>query len=426
MLETLISALLALLAGLVYLYLSRPRALTNTSTFAFFDKALSTNTLEKAAPKSTLNTEPETVSKDPDIPNHWLTSHRIFELEKRAVFSKTWTPLALTSRFTNAKPGTYLTLNLATTPLILIKGKDHIIRGFHNVCRHRAYPVTTRESGCSTVLSCRYHGWSYNARGELIRAPQFEGVDGFENGGNGLFPVDVKVQGGIVWGCLAGNDMSMEEGGEEESERLEKIGIGMYTTWIGGGTMEGKFNWKIALNPAFITKALRLDVTKTPPAAPIVQRILNLIRRSSTQATEPLYLFPNTILLPLPNSNCLLTLSLWPLSATTTSVRYDLYATSSAQKKDETLLVFEKNIKALISELEGEHNSQPHTDLITPTQMNILGLLRAHTKLEKKEGKEINPAEREMRKNERYEAAENLCAELEMDCAGGKGESLSW
>ncbi|KAL4950842.1 Rieske [2Fe-2S] iron-sulfur domain-containing protein [Aspergillus filifer] len=254
MLETLFSALLALFAGVTYLYLSRARSLTFTSTLALPGKITPSSTI--ASQGNATESEPvraqDLVSKEPDIPTDWLTSPRIFELEKRAVFSKTWTPLILSSRFTNSKPGTYITLSLSSTPLILILGKDNTIRGFHNVCRHRAYPVTTRESGCSTVLSCRYHGWSYNAKGELIRAPQFEGVAGFEKGGNGLFSVGVRVVDGIVWGCLAGDEQERrgddDEGvtSNEERKRLEDVGIGKYTTWTGGGTMEGKFNWKIA------------------------------------------------------------------------------------------------------------------------------------------------------------------------------------
>jgi nitrite reductase/ring-hydroxylating ferredoxin subunit len=42
-------------------------------------------------------------------------------------------------------------------------GKSRLLttveNAFHNVCRHRGHPVTTKESGSTTVLACRFHGW---------------------------------------------------------------------------------------------------------------------------------------------------------------------------------------------------------------------------------------------------------------------------
>jgi phenylpropionate dioxygenase-like ring-hydroxylating dioxygenase large terminal subunit len=54
------------------------------------------------------------------------------------------------SRFTKA--GDYFRLDIAGFPIILIQGKDGSIQAFHNVCRHRAYPVVNKDSGNSLVL----------------------------------------------------------------------------------------------------------------------------------------------------------------------------------------------------------------------------------------------------------------------------------
>jgi phenylpropionate dioxygenase-like ring-hydroxylating dioxygenase large terminal subunit len=32
------------------------------------------------------------------------------------------------------------------------------LNGFHNICRHRAYPVVTKDEGNVNILSCQYHG----------------------------------------------------------------------------------------------------------------------------------------------------------------------------------------------------------------------------------------------------------------------------
>jgi phenylpropionate dioxygenase-like ring-hydroxylating dioxygenase large terminal subunit len=60
-------------------------------------------------------------------------------------------------------------MELAEFPILIILGKDHIIRAFHNVCRHRAYTITKKPAGSSLVLGCRYHGWSYDTKGNLVK-----------------------------------------------------------------------------------------------------------------------------------------------------------------------------------------------------------------------------------------------------------------
>jgi len=87
----------------------------------------------------------------------------------------------------------YITITHALLPLILIMGKDNVLCAFHSVCQRPAYTVATKERGCSLILRCRYHGWSYDAKGKLIKAPEFDGVYGFEKERNGLFEVQIRI-----------------------------------------------------------------------------------------------------------------------------------------------------------------------------------------------------------------------------------------
>ncbi|KAK4702115.1 hypothetical protein P7C70_g4113, partial [Phenoliferia sp. Uapishka_3] len=49
------------------------------------------------------------------------------------------------------------------------------------------------EGGKAVVLSCRYHGWSYNMKGGLAKAPGFDTVPGFVPADNGLLPLRIHV-----------------------------------------------------------------------------------------------------------------------------------------------------------------------------------------------------------------------------------------
>lgn len=104
-----------------------------------------------------------------------------------------------------------------------------------------------KDRGSSLVLGCRYHGWSYDTRGKLVKAPEFEGVEGFEKGGNGLWEIGVRVVDGAVWVCF---DVGAVRQGKGEEER--DVG-GVSRAWgvqkmklVEGWKMEGRFNWKVA------------------------------------------------------------------------------------------------------------------------------------------------------------------------------------
>ncbi|BCS17823.1 putative iron-sulfur cluster-binding protein [Aspergillus puulaauensis] len=385
--ENLFPAFVAVLAGLIFLY----RARTSSTT-------------PKTIPSPSPPPSPaaDIVSKESDFPPDWLASNQLFELERRAIFSKTWIPLTHKTHFPSS--GSYHTYTLASIPILLIKGKDHRIRAFHNVCRHRAYAVATRESGTSTVLGCRYHGWSYNANGRLIRAPHFDGVQGFERGENGLFEVGVRVGGeGVVWVNM----------GDCEDEKEKEGDLSLRTRWIGGGKLEGGFNWKGALRTGYLVDSLGLE---TLVSGSFIQSLLGYFLPKA----ESTHLFPNMFIFTLPSSGCWLSLSFIPASERVTSVRYDLYG--AVNTKDEpaqaALGAIEEKVKSTISKLEMEYqscfNTTGHPTSIlqrldlehSDTQKQILSLLKAHSKLEKSHGAEIYPARREPRKNVKYQQAE--------------------
>ncbi|KAL4884037.1 Rieske [2Fe-2S] iron-sulfur domain-containing protein [Aspergillus karnatakaensis] len=410
------SILIALLAGLTLLY----RVYSHRPT--------------TPSPKTSSPTDPNpstpAVTKEPPYPHDYLTSSTIFSLEHRAIFSKTWLPLTHTSHFPT--PGTYHTFSTPNAPLVVIKSQDSQIRAFHNVCRHRAYPVTRRESGKSTVLACRYHGWSYNTKGELIRAPHFDGVEGFERGGNGLFEVGVWVDSyGVVWVNLeVGREEGSGLGAEALMEGCMKT-VGRESFVVGGGKLEGMFNWKIALRERYLMDALGLVDHRPAYSSP-----LHHVRRYFLRKPESTHFFPNAFIFTIPGARCWLSLSFLPSSESMTSIRYDLYSQEGKEDVARQCLLEKLNtrIKKIISCLEAEYQSCVDTSSDTnqtltsfdsesiETQNHILRLLKAHTKLEKAEGVEIYPARRESRNNTKYEQAEQLCREL--DC--GDNKSLAW
>ena len=75
------------------------------------------------------------------------------------------------------------------------------LRGYHNVCLHRAGHVAT---GCGKrqTMQCKCHGWTYNLRGGLLRAPDMEANENFSPGDFHLQPVQVAAWVPLVFANL--------------------------------------------------------------------------------------------------------------------------------------------------------------------------------------------------------------------------------
>jgi choline monooxygenase len=131
------------------------------------------------------------------IPNSWYTTPEVYEYERDAVFARTWQWVGRCEQV--AQPGQFLTAEIAGEPVLVIRGDDGVLRGFFNVCRHRAARLCTEECGSVTKLRCHYHGWTYDLRGQLRGVPEFDGVENFRRDDNRLPPIAVAEWGPFVW-----------------------------------------------------------------------------------------------------------------------------------------------------------------------------------------------------------------------------------
>jgi choline monooxygenase len=125
------------------------------------------------------------------IPSSWYTDERVFELEKQAVFSRSWQLAARSDQV--REPGDYVTSEIAAEPIVIVRGTDGGLRGFFNVCRHHAAAVMTEAEGRATQMRCPYHGWTYSLAGELKGTPDFSEVCNFDRADNGLAPVEIAT-----------------------------------------------------------------------------------------------------------------------------------------------------------------------------------------------------------------------------------------
>jgi choline monooxygenase len=137
------------------------------------------------------------------IPAPWYTNKRLYDLELKTVFARSWQFAARADQL--SEPGRYVTSDIAGEPIVVVRGSDGILRGFFNVCRHHAAAVMTEPEGSANQLRCPYHGWTYALDGELKGTPDFTGVCNFERAANGLVPIEVATWENWVLARVAGD-----------------------------------------------------------------------------------------------------------------------------------------------------------------------------------------------------------------------------
>jgi phenylpropionate dioxygenase-like ring-hydroxylating dioxygenase large terminal subunit len=102
------------------------------------------------------------------MPKSVYTSEALAELETKKIFAREWVCVGRASSLEN--PGDYVTLNLAGEPIMVIRDQSGTLRALSNVCLHRMSTMLEGR-GNKRVITCPYHGWSYNTDGCLRGAP---------------------------------------------------------------------------------------------------------------------------------------------------------------------------------------------------------------------------------------------------------------
>jgi phenylpropionate dioxygenase-like ring-hydroxylating dioxygenase large terminal subunit len=111
------------------------------------------------------------------LPPRYYTDPEVYKLEEERIFRKQWMFVGREDEV--AQPGDYLTIDIAGTPLIIVRDQQGTIRALSGSCLHRYMPVV-EGSGNRTSFQCPYHLWTYGLDGQLIGAPEMEHATGFD------------------------------------------------------------------------------------------------------------------------------------------------------------------------------------------------------------------------------------------------------
>jgi Rieske 2Fe-2S family protein len=150
------------------------------------------------------------------------TSPTIFKLEKENIISKSW--ILVGFAYEVEKPGQYIATKVENENVLIVRGKDSVLRAFLNACRHRGAKLCSDSSGKTGAIRCPYHSWTYSLDGSLIGVPNTSHCreELVNNENYGLESVHLEVWHGMIWVNLSENPESIEK--SLDAQILERFG----------------------------------------------------------------------------------------------------------------------------------------------------------------------------------------------------------
>src|SRR5881409_2389121 len=137
---------------------------------------------------------------------------RGLELERKAIFAKTWLNVGRVEQL--PRVGSYFTkeLDAAHTSIVVVRSADQQVRAFYNMCRHRGNKLVWQDypgeesAGTCRQFQCKYHGWRYSLEGDLTFVQQESEFFDLDKADYGLAPVRAEVWEGFIFVNLDKSD----------------------------------------------------------------------------------------------------------------------------------------------------------------------------------------------------------------------------
>jgi Rieske 2Fe-2S family protein len=155
-----------------------------------------------------------------NLPREYFVSSEIFERETERIFSRSWVCVGHLAEF--PAPPSYRVVELGPYSIVVTRPAADEIHAFHNVCRHRGARLCNQPKGeiKNESLTCRYHAWTYDAKGRLIGAPNMADQADFNRNDFPLIGVSAACWNGFAMLKLRSDGSSFADDYRPLVERL--------------------------------------------------------------------------------------------------------------------------------------------------------------------------------------------------------------
>jgi len=248
------------------------------------------------------------------------------------------------------QPGDVRVLDLLGQPILLLKDKQHGIRAFYNVCKHRGGPLATHDHHCK-MLQCRYHGWTYTLDGQLRGVPKFKYTELFDKKDFGLTEIPVQEWEGLLFVCLGEEADPLAHMIEGIADQIKPIRLKDFR-FHHRVTYPIACNWKVYADNYLegyhvphvhpeLCKLLDMDAYETRLQGNNILQVSPLKNKNSIYSGGDdtawyYFVYPNTMLNILPGRMQIN--QILPIDAIHCQVHFDYYYTDQALQNNPTLL----------------------------------------------------------------------------------------
>jgi len=199
------------------------------------------------------------LSRATTLPAQAYTSEEFFAWELDQVLRAGWQCVAHVSQI--PAPGDFLNLDLLGEPLIVVHGKDAVIRVLSRVCPHRSMDIMPEgfgyeghtlaaarngrpDCGQTRLFLCPYHAWTFELDGRLKACPEMQQAEEFCRDNFSLKPFRSEIWQGFIFVNFDGNAPLLAAGLAEMTAdlaafRLSEMKLVIAREW------DCPFNWKV-------------------------------------------------------------------------------------------------------------------------------------------------------------------------------------
>lgn len=179
------------------------------------------------------------------------TDPTIYAIEQERIFrGPTWNFLCLEAELPNA--GDYKTTFVGDAPIIVVRDEEGEINAVVNRCAHKGALVCYKPRGNVKELTCVYHNWVYDLRGNLVSVAFRRGVGGkggmdedFDAGEHGLEALRVDTYRGMIFGTFDHSIPSFADYiGEKMQAAIDRVAIKPFKV-LGYHSQIMPNNWKL-------------------------------------------------------------------------------------------------------------------------------------------------------------------------------------